>query len=68
MNRRQARKIMRQQVDYDLPLHKVNLTWLRAWDCYTAATLTGVPGKRDHRIEKAITQTRRDKHVQLRTN
>lgn len=59
MNRRQAWKIMRQQVDYDQPLHKINLTWLRAWNNYSAATLTGVPGKRDHRIEKAITLTRR---------
>ncbi len=63
MNRRQARKIMRQQVEYDQPLHKVNLTWLRAWDSYTAATLTGTQGKRDHRLEKAITLTRRYEHV-----
>jgi len=50
---------MRQQAENDLPLHKINLTWLRAWDSYTAATMpTSVPGKRDHRIEKAIRLTK----------
>jgi len=53
---------MRQQAENDLPLHKVNLTWLRAWDNYTAATMPAdVPGKRDHRIEKAIKITTKAK-------
>ncbi len=60
MNKRQAEKIMKQQAENDLPLHKVNLTWLRAWDNYTAATMPAdVPGKRDHRIEKALILTER---------
>ena len=51
---------MKQQAENDLPLHKVNLTWLRAWDNYTAATMPAdVPGKRDHRIEKALILTER---------
>lgn len=62
MKRRQAEKIMRQQAENDLPLHKVNLTWLRAWDNYTAATMPAdVPGKRDHRIEKALKITTKAK-------
>ncbi len=48
---------MRQQPDNDLPLHKINITWLRAWDKYITGSLTGF-GKRDHRIEKAITLTK----------
>lgn len=60
MKRRQAIKIMRQQAENDLPQHKVNLTWRRAWLAYgDAMQPSDVPGKIDHRIEKAISITSR---------
>lgn len=55
MKARTAKKILKQQIENDLPLHKVCKTWLHRWDNYCAATMTTkAKGRRDHRIEKAV--------------
>jgi hypothetical protein len=32
MKARQAKKILRQQPENDLPLHKISLYWIHRWD------------------------------------
>lgn len=54
MKARQAKKILNQQPENDLPLHEICKSWLHRWDRYTEATMTPNPGRRDHRIERAV--------------
>lgn len=60
MKARQAKKILRQQPENDLPLHKINLYWIHRWDrynqcvhpCNWVAQMLGSRG--DARIQKAV--------------
>ena len=59
MKIRLARKIMKQQPDNYLPLRKISLYWLCAWNRYYNYVYPSSlgNGKADHRITKAISLT-----------
>lgn len=56
MKIRQARKIMRQQPENDLPHHKCSAYWDWQWVLYnfSVSPFRNFKGRRDHRIDKAI--------------
>lgn len=71
MKARQAKKILRQQPDNDLPLHKISLYWIHRWDRYNQCVhpcnwvAKMLRSRGDARIQKAINIANRwqDKEV-----